>query len=78
MSKTDMARSEEPAVYTPECVVAIRTNIAKASQAVFASLLDVSVSTVQRCRRCLAGRQSRCPPNIGAVARAAKRRVYLN
>jgi putative transcriptional regulator len=52
VSKTDMARikvsCEEPPLYTPERVVAIRTNIAKASQAVFASLLNVSVSTVQK------------------------------
>jgi putative transcriptional regulator len=52
VSKTDMARMrvlcDEPSVYTPERVVAIRTNIAKASQAVFASLLNVSVSTVQK------------------------------
>lgn len=52
VSKGDMARMkamcEEPPVYTPERVVAIRTRIAKSSQAVFASLLNVSVSTIQK------------------------------
>ena len=52
VSRADMARMkalcEEPPVYTPERVVAIRTTIAKTSQAVFASLLNVSVSTVQK------------------------------
>lgn len=52
ISKPDLARIkalyEEPPVYTPERVVRIRTQIAKASQAAFASLLNVSVSTVQK------------------------------
>lgn len=52
MSKVDMARvralCEEPPAYTPERVVAVRTTIAKVSQAVFASFLNVSVSTVQK------------------------------
>jgi putative transcriptional regulator len=38
----------KPPAYTPERVVAIRTTIVKTSQAVFASLLNVSVSTVQK------------------------------
>jgi putative transcriptional regulator len=39
---------EEPPSYTPDKVVEIRTSIAKVSQSVFASLLNVSVSTVQK------------------------------
>lgn len=39
---------EEPPEYTPEKVVFIRISIAKMSQAVFASFLNVSVSTVQK------------------------------
>jgi putative transcriptional regulator len=39
---------EAPPVYSPAKVVAIRTKKAKASQAVFASILNVSVSTVQK------------------------------
>lgn len=52
MSKVDMARirtlCEEPPAYPPDRVVAIRTTIAKVSQSVFASFLNVSVSTVQK------------------------------
>jgi len=52
MSKLDMARvrtlCEEPPTYPPERVVAVRTSIAKVSQSVFASFLNVSVSTVQK------------------------------
>jgi putative transcriptional regulator len=52
MSKTDMARiralCEVPPTYSPERIVAIRTTIVKASQAVFATMLNVSVSTVQK------------------------------
>jgi putative transcriptional regulator len=52
MSKLDMARvrtlCEEPPAYPPERVVAVRTSIAKVSQSVFASFLNVSVSTVQK------------------------------
>ncbi len=52
LSKTDMSKirmlCEPPPRYTPERVVAIRTHTAKMSQAVFASLLNVSVSTVQK------------------------------
>jgi len=38
----------EPPVYTPARVAAIRTRKAKMSQSVFAKLLNVSVSTVQK------------------------------
>lgn len=52
LSKTDMAKMkmlcEPPPEYTPDRVIAIRTGIAKMSQAVFASVLNVSVSTVQK------------------------------
>lgn len=52
MSKSDMAKigvlCQEPPEYTSDRVVAIRTSIAKMSQAVFASFLNVSVSTVQK------------------------------
>ena len=52
MSKTDMGKiralCEEPPEYTADRVVSIRTTIAKMSQAVFATFLNVSVSTVQK------------------------------
>jgi putative transcriptional regulator len=52
MSKTDMAHiralCEVPPTYTPDRIVAIRTTVVKASQAVFAAMLNVSVSTVQK------------------------------
>ena len=52
ISKPDMARlkliCKEPPLYTPERVVNIRTNIAKASQSVFATALNVRVTTVQK------------------------------
>jgi len=52
VSKPNLAKvralCEEPPVYTPERVVAIRTTVARMSQAVFASFLNVSVSTVQK------------------------------
>lgn len=52
MSKTSMAKlrvlCSEPPTYTPDRVVTVRTTIAKMSQAVFASFLNVSVSTVQK------------------------------
>lgn len=52
VSKTDLAKirvlCEVPPEYTPERVLAIRTSVAKMSQAVFASVLNVSVSTVQK------------------------------
>lgn len=52
VSKTDMARMkalcEEPPEYPPERVVSVRTRVAKMSQAVFASFMNVSVSTVQK------------------------------
>jgi len=77
VSKTDMARMrvlcEEPPVYTPERVVAIRTNIAKPSQAVFASLLNVSVSTVQKWSLPLQT-NTRAAPRQATSARRDKRR----
>lgn len=52
VSKTDMARMnmlcEAPPEYSPQRVVAIRTGVARMSQQVFASMLNVSVSTVQK------------------------------
>jgi putative transcriptional regulator len=52
MSKANMSKvralCEEPPLYTPDRVVTVRTTIAKMSQAVFASFLNVSVSTVQK------------------------------
>ena len=52
VSKADMTRLnalvEVPPLYTPERVIGIRTTIAKASQSVFAALLNVSLSTVQK------------------------------
>lgn len=52
ISKPDMARlnllCKEPPVFTPEQVVNIRTNIAKTSQSVFASALNVRLTTVQK------------------------------
>jgi len=52
MSKSDLAKIRtltlQPPDYPPERVVTIRTQTAKMSQAVFAVLLNVSVSTVQK------------------------------
>ncbi len=52
VSKTDMAHMRllctDTPDYPPERVVAVRTNTAKVSQSVFAALLNVSVSTVQK------------------------------
>lgn len=52
VSKTDMARMNAfcmaPPEYSPQQVVAIRTEIARMSQQVFAAMLNVSVSTVQK------------------------------
>ena len=52
VSKADMARMNAlcvaPPKYSPQRVVAIRTGVAKMSQQVFASVLNVSVSTVQK------------------------------
>ena len=39
---------KQPPVYSPQRVIAIRTRKARMSQAVFAKLLNVSVSTVQK------------------------------
>lgn len=52
LSKLDLAKIQvvcaQPPKYSPEQVVSIRTKTAKMSQAVFASFLNVSVSTVQK------------------------------
>lgn len=52
VSKSDIARikvlCEAPPEYTPAQIMFIRTGTAKMSQAVFASLLNVSISTVQK------------------------------
>lgn len=52
LSKAEMAElkvlCQEPPQYTSENVVSIRTKRARMSQAVFASFLNVSVSTVQK------------------------------
>lgn len=52
MTKQDMVRihllCQAPPEYTPDRVVSIRTGIARMSQVVFASVLNVSVSTVQK------------------------------
>lgn len=52
ISKQDMVKMklicQSPPDYTPEKVVAIRVNKAKVSQSVLASILNVSVSAVQK------------------------------
>lgn len=52
VTKTEMALMKAlcdvPPEYPPARVVTIRTEIAKMSQAVFASLLNLSVSTIQK------------------------------
>jgi putative transcriptional regulator len=52
VSKTDVAKMRTlcaaPPEYTAARVIDVRTRIAKMSQAVFASFLNVSVSTVQK------------------------------
>ena len=52
ISKQDMAKMklicEAPPEYTPDRVAAIRVGKAKVSQSVFASILNVSVSAVQK------------------------------
>lgn len=52
VSKIDVAKVRTlcaaPPEYTAERVIDVRTRIAKMSQAVFASFLNVSVSTVQK------------------------------
>lgn len=61
VSKSDLAHirtlCQEPPEYTPERVIAIRTNKAKMSQAVFANFLNVSVSTVQKWESPTAGKR---------------------
>lgn len=48
---------ETPPEYTAERVVAIRTGQAKMSQSVFASILNVSVSTVQKWESAKSGKR---------------------
>lgn len=52
ITKSDMVQMrglcQKPPVYTPRKVALIRKNKARMSQSVFASLLNVSVSTVQK------------------------------
>ena len=52
MSKKDLdiitQLCETPPVYPPEKVVALRVNTARMSQSVFAAVLNVSISTVQK------------------------------
>ncbi|MBA5686283.1 helix-turn-helix domain-containing protein [Rugamonas apoptosis] len=61
LSKSDMVAirgmCEIPPAYTPERVIAIRTGQAKMSQSVFASLLNVSVSTVQKWESAKSGKR---------------------
>ena len=61
VSKADMTRMqalcEEPPEYPPERVVSIRTDVAKMSQSVFASFMNVSVSTVQKWESPLAAKR---------------------
>ena len=68
VSKADMvqlkALCEPPPEYPPQRIVAIRTGIARMSQQVFASMLNVSLSTVQKWESPAAGKH----PN-GAAAR---------
>lgn len=65
VSKSDMARMNSlchaPPEYSPERVVAIRTGIARMSQQVFASMLNVSVSTVQKWESPSAGKRPSGP-----------------
>jgi putative transcriptional regulator len=60
MSKPNMAKvralCQGPPEYTPERVVTVRTTIAKMSQAMFATFLNVSVSTVQKWESPAAGK----------------------
>ncbi|HJV03113.1 MAG TPA: helix-turn-helix domain-containing protein [Burkholderiaceae bacterium] len=61
LSKSDMLAIKGlcalPPEYTAERVVAIRTGQAKMSQSVFASLLNVSVSTVQKWESAKSGKR---------------------
>ncbi|UXH78446.1 helix-turn-helix domain-containing protein [Roseateles amylovorans] len=57
------ALCEPPPPYSPQQVVAIRTRIARMSQSVFAAMLNVSVSTVQKWESPTAGK----PPHGAAV-----------
>lgn len=61
LSKADMSEirglCELPPEYTAERVVAIRTGQAKMSQSVFASMLNVSISTVQKWESARSGKR---------------------
>lgn len=65
VSKSDMtcmnALCNAPPEYSPERVVAIRTGIARMSQQAFASMLNVSVSTVQKWESPSAGKRPSGP-----------------
>jgi putative transcriptional regulator len=61
ITKQDMTRlkalgREKPPLYTAEKVVSLRTRQAKMSQFVFASILNVSVSTVQKWESSVSGK----------------------
>ncbi|WP_342119237.1 helix-turn-helix domain-containing protein [Pseudoduganella sp. OTU4001] len=51
------ALCQEPPEYTPDRVIEIRTSKARMSQAVFATFLNVSVSTVQKWESPTAGKR---------------------
>ena len=61
MSRADFARIEaacaQPPDYTPERVARIRTRKAKMSQSVFASVLNVTTSTVQKWESAASGKR---------------------
>ena len=61
MSKTDLTHvrtlCQAPPCYSPDRVIDIRTKRARMSQAVFASFLNVSVSTVQKWESATAGKR---------------------
>jgi len=61
MSKPDLAHvqmfCQVPPAYTPDQVIQIRTTKARMSQAVFASFLNVSISTVQKWESPTAGKR---------------------
>lgn len=67
MSKPSMSRikalCEPPPAYSADQVVALRTTIARMSQSVFATLLNVSLSTVQKWESPAANK----PPNGAAL-----------
>ena len=66
ITKQDMTRMktlcmEKPPVYTSDKVVSLRTRQAKMSQSVFASILNVSVSTVQKWESSVSGKHPSGP-----------------